>query len=279
MTAGGSGASVVVATYEAPRALDLVLAGLARQSRPPDEILVADDGSGAATADVVAAWTERLEAVVHVRHADAGYRKPAIVNEAVLRSTGAHLAFLDGDAIPHRHWLADHLDAARAGTVLCGRRVLLGPRVSARLDRATVASGALERPTGPVTRSVLAGETKRFLLGIRLPRPLARAFHPRPRKLMGVNFSLPRAAFFAVNGYDESHPVPWREDRDLELRLERAGFRFFPLLNRAVVHHLHHPRRAFDPESEAVNEAAERSRAVRAPRGLAERRGGGRAAS
>ena len=41
--------SVVVLTYNWPEALRLVLRGLARQSRLPDEVIVSDDGSGADT--------------------------------------------------------------------------------------------------------------------------------------------------------------------------------------------------------------------------------------
>ncbi|MHC4134302.1 MAG: glycosyltransferase [Planctomycetota bacterium] len=265
--------SVVVTTYNAPRRLDLVLCGLARQTRPPDEILVADDGSNEETARLIAAWKAELETLVHVRHEDRGYRKSRIVNLAVRRSTGGHLLFLDGDAIPHSRWAEDHERAADGRRVLCGRRVKLGPEVSAALDRDAVGAGRLESLTGPVLRSVARGETKRFLLGVRLPAVVARLFHPRARKLMGVNFSLPRAAFFSVNGYDEAWEVPWREDRDLELRLLRAGYPFYPLLNRAVVYHLWHETSPFDPGSQAINETIEGRAIVRCAQGLAEHEG------
>jgi glycosyltransferase involved in cell wall biosynthesis len=260
--------SVVVTTYNAPRQLDLVLCSLARQTRPPDEILVADDGSTEETARLVAEWRAELGTLVHVRHEDRGYRKSRIVNRAVHRSTGDHLLFLDGDAIPHSRWAEDHARAADERRILCGRRVKLGPRISAALDRDAVRAGRLEALCGPVLRSALSGGTRRFLLGVRLPPLLARIFHPRARKLMGVNFSLPRAAFSAVNGYDEEWEVPWREDRDLELRLLRAGYPFYPLLNRAVVYHLWHETSPFGPESQAVNEAIEKRAIVRCARGL-----------
>jgi glycosyltransferase involved in cell wall biosynthesis len=265
--------SVVVTTYNAPRELDLVLCGLARQTRPPDEILVADDGSAEETARVVAEWKRKLPALGHVRHDDRGYRKSRIANLAVGRSSGEHLLFLDGDAIPHSRWVADHERAADGRRVLCGRRVKLGPSVSDSLDRDAVAAGRLEAPLGPVLLSALRGGTRRFLLGVRLPPLLARLFHPRARKLMGVNFSLPRAAFEAVNGYDETWHVPWREDRDLELRLLRAGYPFRALLNRAVVYHLWHETKPFGPESQAVNETIERRAIVRCEAGLSEHEG------
>jgi GT2 family glycosyltransferase len=85
---------------------------------------------------------------------------------------------------------------------------------------------------------------------------------------MGVNFSLPRAAFVDVNGYDEGWVVYGHEDRDLELRLQRAGWPFMALLNRAVVYHLWHPERERTELARELLVAAERSTDVRPSRGL-----------
>ncbi len=64
---------------------------------------------------------------------------------------------------------------------------------------------------------------------------------------MGCNFSLPRTAFEAVNGYEEDWPgMPYWEDWDLEVRLRKAGRTFRPILNAAVVFHLHHSERPLD---------------------------------
>ena len=51
--------SVIVATYEWPEALDAVLFALSEQSDPDFEVVVADDGSGPATAATVERWRER----------------------------------------------------------------------------------------------------------------------------------------------------------------------------------------------------------------------------
>ena len=241
--------SVFVTTYNAPRELDLVLCGLARQTVAPDEILVADDGSTDETKGVVEAWRERLAAPVqHVWQPDDGFRKEAIANEAVRHSQGDHLVFLDGDSIPHRCWLADHAQAADGHRVLCGRRVKLGPEISGRVTREWVSDGRLEALFGPVLLDRFRNGTRRVFLGVRLPQIVARCLHPRARKLMGVNFSLPRAAFLEVNGYDEEIEMKGREDLDLGLRLKRAGRAFYPLLNRAVVYHLHHREREVNDE-------------------------------
>lgn len=260
-------ASVVVCTYNAPRELDLVLCGLVRQTRAPDEILVADDGSTPETAQLLASWRSRLD-IRHVWHKDDGFRKMRIINEAVRRSTGDHLIFLDGDSIPHRSWVADHVQAANGKRVLCGRRVKLGDDISRCIDAEWVTQGRLESLLGPVWRSSFGGGTSRVMLGVRLPQALARCFHPRARKLMGVNFSLPRAAFEAVNGYEEAPGIRGREDQELEWRLRRAGVPFYPLLNRAIVYHLFHPQRPIDATTRAWLAEREQATHTRAEVGL-----------
>jgi len=260
--------SVIISTFNSRRNLDLVLFGLSRQTRIPDQVLVADDGSTDGTGRLVAAWKGKLGCdLEHVWQLDRGVRKTRIANEAVRRAGGDYLVFLDGDSIPHRQWFADHAEAAGPNRVVCGRRVRIGPVLSGRVNRRFIAQGELESLRGQVLHSFLSGDTKRFLLGIRLPVWLARCFHPRPRKLMGVNFSLARGSFLAVNGYDEDWPER-REDRDLELRLLRARHRFYPLLNRAIVYHLYHEQRPSNEQIEARVRTETLSSRTRCARGV-----------
>lgn len=261
--------SVIIATYNAPAALDLVLHGLARQTTPPHEVLIADDGSTDATRQLIDLWRKRLAPPLrHIWQADHGFRKCRILNEAVRRASGEQIIFLDGDSIPHRKWIADHRRAFRARRVLCGRRVRLGPALSARLTAEDVDCGRLEKPLGMVLRSGLARDSKRVLLGVRLPPPLARLFHPGSRRLMGVNYSLPRAALLEVNGFNEQYNEFGLEDYDLEIRLRRAGWSLYPLLNRAVVYHLHHPMKSFTAAVRARFRALQATAEIRCALGL-----------
>ena len=260
---------MIVTTYNAPRELDLALHGIARQSLAPDEIVVADDGSREDTRALVESWRARLRCPLHHEwHEDLGFRKSRAQNNAVRRASGDYLVFLDGDSIPHRLWIADHVRAARERRVLCGRRVRLGPKLSARIDADDVDRGLLERPLGIVFQSAVAKDSQRALLGVRLPPLVARAFHPRSRKLMGVNVSMPRSAFETVNGFDEAFEHYGWEDLDLEIRLRRSGFELYPLLNRAVVYHMYHPMKAFTAESAALVKKLQASTRTRCEVGL-----------
>ena len=83
--------SLVISTYNAPRALDLVLHGVTRQSVPPDEILIADDGSTDETRTLIDSWRSRLKIPLRIlQQAAKGFRKCRILNEEVRHVTGEH---------------------------------------------------------------------------------------------------------------------------------------------------------------------------------------------
>ncbi|MDP6849735.1 MAG: glycosyltransferase [Planctomycetota bacterium] len=250
----------MIPTYNSPRELEFILCSLGRQTRLPDEVLIADDGSGEETKALIQSWVEKLPFPIrHCWHADRGFRKSRIVNEAVRQSTGDFLLFIDGDTFPHRRWIEDYVRAAPNNTVLCGRRVKLGPKISETISFQKIEAGAFDSLNSALLFSSIMGDTKRLSLGIRLPSFLCRVLHPRSRKLMGVNFGLSREAFFAVNGYDEEWKVYGCEDRGLELCLRNSGYTLTPLLNRAVVFHVYHPERPRSAEAHRLIRAQEGS--------------------
>src|SRR5260221_13874655 len=92
--------SVIVTTYNNPHGLELVLAGLARQTVQDFELLIADDGSGADTKAVIDDFARRATVPVeHVWHPDEGFRKCAILNKAIRAAHGDYLVFFDGDCV------------------------------------------------------------------------------------------------------------------------------------------------------------------------------------
>jgi glycosyltransferase involved in cell wall biosynthesis len=232
--------TVIVTTYNNPRALGLVLAGLSRQTLAPSEVVIADDGSGPDTRAVVEAWQRRLPfALRHVWHPDEGFRKCAILNRAIATAQGSYLVFFDGDCVPPAHCLAAHAALAAPGRYLSGGKVLLSPSFSRALDEAAVLRGDLERLGW-------------WWFGVGRPRRLFASRVPvlrdwldrnvrRPPGWRGENASTFADHVRAVRGFDERFTYGF-EDADFGHRLAAIGVSGRSLRYTAPVYHLDHPR-------------------------------------
>src|SRR5262245_41559529 len=99
---------LVIATYERPDALARVLASVARQSRAPDEVIVADDGSGPATEEIVTAFAARSTVPLRfLREAHAGFRAGRVRNRAIAQTDCDYIVLIDGDMVLHPQFIAD----------------------------------------------------------------------------------------------------------------------------------------------------------------------------
>lgn len=249
------GLTLVVAVYNDVRALELIFLALDRQTLPGFEVIVADDGSGPALGESVARAAARASyAIRHVRQDDLGFRKNAVLNRAVAAARSGYLVFIDGDCIPHRRFLEDHARHAANGRVLCGRRVNLGPELSARVTPDAVASGRFERFTLGLVADGLRGRSTWVEDALRAPNPLLRKIlHPGPASILGCNWSVHRGWLERINGFNEEYEGPGLgEDSDVAFRLGLAGAKLEPLRNLAILFHLHHPRTAVGPSNRAL---------------------------
>ena len=267
-------ASVVVSTYNQPRALELSLAGLAAQSRRDFEIVVADDGSTAETRAVV----ERVRAaapvpVVHVWHPDDGFRKTEILNRAVVAASGDYLIFTDGDCIPRADWVATHLRHARPGAFLSGGYLKLPADVSARIAPDDVRAGRATDLAWLRAQGWRPGRhALRLLPDGALPALLDRAT-TTGATWNGHNASTWKAAIVAANGFDLDMTYGG-EDRALGERLVNAGLHGVQIRHRAPVVHLDHPRPYMSAEgirrNREMRARIRRDRETRARLGIAE---------
>jgi glycosyltransferase involved in cell wall biosynthesis len=231
-------ASVILATYNQPSHLDLALLGYANQTASDFELVVADDGSDRRTADLVTAHARHAPFPIrHVWQPHRGFWKSAAVNRAVLHSRGERLIFSDGDCVPSRTFVAEHLDAARPQSFAVGGHVRLSEEVTREVTRESVLAGDHESLVGALAGAALLWTHAKSLAAIAMRRPR------RPR-LLGLNFSVDRASFFAVNGFDQTYRNSAKDDSDLRNRLVLAGAKPISLWHRARVIHLYHPPNA-----------------------------------
>jgi glycosyltransferase involved in cell wall biosynthesis len=92
--------SVIIPAFDAARTIEQTIASVLEQERPPDEILLVDDGS----TDDTASRAARLSPCVKVL-GQANLGPPAAINHGIREAAGTHLAFIDADDL----WSPDKL--------------------------------------------------------------------------------------------------------------------------------------------------------------------------
>ncbi len=232
-------ATLIISFYNKIRDLKLVFAGLERQSITNFEVIIADDGSREEVVREVKILTEksRLNAY-HIWHEDHGWRKNMILNQGLARSQGQQIIFIDGDCIPHRHFVKEHIINARSNLVLAGRRVYLGRIFSKKLTPAFVKEGKLESLTTHLFNQSWHAENS-----IYLPGPVRLLIPRKTRGVLGSNFSVTRKDLIDINGFDERYSYPSvGEDTDLEYRLLNNGAKIKSLKFLAIQYHIWHPK-------------------------------------
>ena len=89
MKKGDFRTTILVSTYNWPEALELSIRSMQRQTVLPHEIVIADDGSGKETKELIERLARECSIpIVHVWHPDEGFRKTTILNKAIAKATG-----------------------------------------------------------------------------------------------------------------------------------------------------------------------------------------------
>lgn len=224
--------ALLLSTYNWPEALELVLKSVLQQKVQTDEIIIADDGSGKETKDIITQF--EVQSSVPVRHVwqeDLGFRKSAILNKAVASSDVDYIIQIDGDCILHPYFVKDHLQAAQEGCFLYGSRVNIKKEFLSKLfaEKITIF---------PYRSEGIKNKTRNIrspLLGM-----LYRSRSTFSRKFRGCNTSYFRTDFIKVNGYNEVFEGWGREDSDLAYRLLNSGLKMKRLRYRGILYHIHH---------------------------------------
>jgi glycosyltransferase involved in cell wall biosynthesis len=262
LVGGNMRVSVVLSTFEQPAWLEKVLWGYAHQSHGDFEIVVADDGSGHATREVVDSCRRKLRLIIeHVWQPHDGFRKCRILNEAISRSQGDYLIFSDGDCVPRRDFVATHIAQARQGAFLSGGVLRLPMALSKAIGADEIASGVAFQ-----WRRLAHGGCKWWRLHLAaVPRWAAMCcdqITPTRASFNGHNASAWRSDIERVNGFDERMQYGGL-DRELGERLTNAGVRGRQIRHRAICVHLEHPRDYIDPSAMSRNREIRRATFIR----------------
>ena len=198
--------TVYVPAYNVAQFLGPCLEGLLAQTLPPNEILVIDDGSRDATAEIASKYA----AVTLIQH---GTNKglAAARNTAMRAARNELVASIDADCVANPNWLA---------------------QLSASLtDPSVVGVG------GKLIEGIQKNTADRWR-AVHMAQHWGDAPIHNPRFLFGSNNLFRKSAVLAVGGYDESMRTNG-EDVDLSRRLRDKGWNFL-YVPAAVATHLRH---------------------------------------
>ena len=243
--------ALVISTYNRPDALGEVLKSIASLEVFPDEIIIADDGSGEETRELIEKWQKRLT-IKHEWQEDKGFRLSAVRNKAIKASTSDYIIFIDGDCIVPFDFIRRHQEIAESGFFVPGSRVLLSETLTKKI--------LLEGHSPPTRASVaglvsmrLAGEINRLAAFIFLPGKLWRKWRIKSwKRIRGCNMAFWRADLLRVNGFDEDFDHWGHEDADIAVRMIRNGIYRKDGMRGSYVFHLWHRENKDQAEQEML---------------------------
>ncbi len=236
--------ALVIATYNWPEALKLVLESVCNQLEFPDEVIIADDGSKESTRVLIDSYRDKLKITLkHFWHKDDGFQKTIILNQAIAGTQCDYIVQVDGDIVLNKYFIRDHLRAAEKGYYIRGSRVMLD-------ENRSHSEMAMER-LGRIT-AFSAGITNR-INALRIPA-MATLFtkkSSRSDNVSGCNWAFWREDFVKVNGYNNEITGWGHEDIELAARFINIGLQQKKIKGRAVCYHLFHDY--VDRQKESIN--------------------------
>ena len=257
--------ALVITTYNRPDALDVVLESVKAQTIYPDEILIADDGSGKETEELINSWKKDKtigHLIRHIWQPDEGFRPGAIRNKSIAASTCDYIILIDGDMMLHKKFIEDHKRVTRPGYVVNGSRVKLTPEITER-----ICSLHKSKPIGFLSRGISNGRTKalrwRFLSKLFLDN-----FKPHSYYAISCNLAFWRKDAIAVNGFDETFKGWGHEDSDFVFRMSRIGIKKCDLRYAAIQFHLYHSHRGNGLENLAILKKRNSEGIIKAVKGI-----------
>jgi glycosyltransferase involved in cell wall biosynthesis len=216
--------SVLLATYNWPEALQKCLESLANQSDTDFEIIIADDGSGPLTQSLI----ERIKPnhpipILHLWQEDHGFRKTAILNQAIEAAQGNYLLFLDGDCIVQPDFVARHRQLAQKGHLVTGSRVLLSEQLT-KVILAWPKWSFTQFKNDLIQYRLSGGINKYWPIVVKLNDGAWRLYRKFVwRRIKGCNMACWTADAKAIGGFDESMTGWGHEDADFIFRLQHSG--------------------------------------------------------
>jgi glycosyltransferase involved in cell wall biosynthesis len=236
-----------------PAWLEKVLWGFEGQTYRDFEIIIADDGSGQETTDLINRFKKNspLE-IIHVWQKDEGFQKSRILNKAIIASTTDYLIFTDGDCIPRNDFVQTHVAKAKRGHFLSGGYFKLPLTTSEMISREDVLTQRAFDVKWLQDRGLEKTYKSMKLTSRGLKADFLNFITPATATWNGHNSSGWKTDLVSVNGFNEDMKYGG-QDRELGERLMNKGIKGIQIRYSAICIHLDHKREYKTRESVQFN--------------------------
>ena len=236
---------IIIATYNNPLALNLVLISLFHQSDNDFTVCIADDGSTEETENIIQKWQKKFgyDRLRFVWHEDNGFQKNKILNKAIETSKADYLIFIDGDCIAAPWFVARHKKQAKKKCFLSGGVVRMPDSVAPKLNQKIIQSREIFSTVWLKKNNSLLSIGD-YLKSSFLPLQISSILEilsPVKCTWNGGNSSGWREDITQINGFNESMTYG-AEDVELGIRLNNYGVKGIHVRYSATLLHIEHSR-------------------------------------
>lgn len=241
--------SVVLSTYNAEEWLQKTLWSYTEQTFRDFEIIIADDGSGEATKNLIENFKKQTELPIeHVWHPDRGFQKSMILNKALVAAKSDYILMSDGDCIARNDFVEQHLKYRNHGYFLSGGYSKLPMELSKKITKDDILSGRCFQVDWLRKNGLKASFKNNKINATPFKSKLFNFLTPTNPSWNGHNASGWKADILSVNGFDERMQYGG-QDRELGERLINYGIKPKQIRYSAACLHLDHPRSYKNQES------------------------------
>lgn len=245
--------SIIISTYNSPEWLEKVLYGYNNQTYRQFEIIIADDGSTDVTRQLLKKMEEQVfYPIIHVWHEDDGFQKTKILNKALLKCNTEYIIMSDGDCIPRKDFVEQHVKYREEGYYLSGGYFMLSMAISKAITKTDIYTENCFNISW-LKKLGLKSSFKNNKLNSGFINPKYFNFLTTTKASWnGHNSSGWKKDIIDVNGFDERMQYGG-EDRELGERLVNNGIKGKQIRYSAVVIHLDHSRGYVNQEALDIN--------------------------
>lgn len=246
--------SVIVSTYKKPDWLKKVLWGFNCQTYKDFELIVADDGSGEETRQLIQDMAKNVSyKIKHIWQEDDGFQKCKVLNKGIRACDTDYIIMTDGDCIPREDFVQVHYINKEPGCFISGGYYMLPMNISNAITLEDIEKQNCFNIQWLKEMGIPKTFKNNKLTARGFISTLFNTFTPTNASWNGHNSSGWKKDIYNINGFDERMQYGG-EDREFGERLFNFGVKSKQLRYSAVCVHLDHERGYRTPEAIAKNQ-------------------------